>query len=94
MLAKKLPTKADKAWFAACHELGCAVCGKMTELETHHVTGAGMGLRSAHTDSFSLCHFHHRTGGYGHAVHAGTKEWEKRYGSQTEILERVRTELA
>lgn len=29
---------------------------------------------------------HHRTGGYGVAIHAGQKTWEKRYGTQRDLL--------
>jgi hypothetical protein len=30
---------------------------------------------------------HHRNGGYGIAYHAGRKEFEKRFGSEVELLE-------
>lgn len=32
---------------------------------------------------------HHQTGGYGIALHAGRAEWERRYGTQFELLEEI-----
>jgi hypothetical protein len=33
-----------------------------------------------------LCHWHHQNGGYGIALHAGKKEWQKRYGTEEELI--------
>jgi len=49
-----------------------------------------MGQRALHSQSIPLCHVHHRTGGYGVAIHAGQKEWEKRYGTELELLAQVK----
>ncbi|MBR2691808.1 MAG: DUF968 domain-containing protein [Aquamicrobium sp.] len=72
--------------------LGCIICGGPAEV--HHLTGAGMGLKAANDNVIPLCPPHHRTGGYGVAVHAGTKEWERRHGTQAELLEKVRSRLS
>jgi hypothetical protein len=37
-----------------------------------------------------LCPNHHQNGGYGVALHAGQREWEKRYGSEEALLEQVK----
>ena len=37
--------------------------------------------------------FHHRLGGYGFAVHAGRKEFERKFGTEHELLEQTRREL-
>lgn len=93
MGVKKAPTKADREWFAKIGSLGCVVCGAR-DVEVHHLTGAGMGLRASHQDSIPLCVRHHRTGGYGVAVHAGTKAFDAKYGTQRELLEKTRQLLA
>ena len=75
--------------------LGCIVCGGAAEI--HHPRGAafetGTGLKADDRDALPLCHRHHRTGGYGIAYHAGEKEWERRFGTQEELLAQVQAEL-
>ena len=84
-MVKKLPTKADKQRWDKLRRLGCIICRKPPEI--HHLTSAGMGLRSEHVKTIPLCFSCHRTGGHGVAIHAGTKTWEKKYGTQEELLE-------
>ena len=86
-----MTTVSEKRYMARVAELGCIICGGPAEL--HHPTGQGMWLRAKNTDVIPLCHPHHRTGGYGVAVHAGTKEWEKRYGTQWELVALVKEKL-
>lgn len=74
------PTAKDKRYFTKVVELGCCICQQ--EPEIHHETGAGLALKSSNEDVMPLCHRHHRTGGYGVAIHAGVKEWEKIHGTQ------------
>lgn len=75
-------------------DLGCVVCinehGESSPADLHHVNAHGMGLRSDDYSVIPLCPAHHRTGGYGVAVHAGKKTWEQNYGSEVELLEQVR----
>ena len=68
--------------------LGCIICGAPTEL--HHPSSGAMGKRSSHFDVIPLCPMHHRLGGYGVAVHAGKKSFEKRFGTEQELLEKTR----
>jgi len=91
MGVKKARTPAEKAYMDKVARLGCMICGKPPHL--HHVTGAGMGLKSSNYDVIPLCPYHHQQGGYGEAVHNGTKEFESRYGTQAEMLEKVRQML-
>ena len=90
-------TKNERAYLAKVAEMGCIVCSDMripdSPAECHHPTGAGWGRRSSHFECIPLCPPHHRTGGYGIALHAGTKEWEKLYGTQAELVKRVQKEL-
>lgn len=91
-LALNKPTKADKERFDLLHQIGCIVCS--AEPEIHHKTGAGMGRKASHQDTMSLCPYHHRLAPFGHAVHNGTKTFEKNYGTQDELIERCNKKIA
>ena len=85
----------DRLYLSKVAALGCQVCRNEgypdTPAEIHHPrSGQGMGQRALHSQSIPLCHVHHRTGGYGVAIHAGQKEWEKRYGTELELLAQVK----
>jgi hypothetical protein len=86
------PNAAERAHMAQVASLPCCVCGYWL-VEVHHLTGAGMALRASHYDTIPLCAQHHRTGGYGVAIHAGQRTWEKNFGMQRDLLERVQSEL-
>lgn len=86
------PSAAERAHMAKVAQLPCCVCGAWP-VEIHHLTGAGMALRASHYDTIPLCPMHHRTGGFGVAIHAGQKTWERRFGFQYDLLERVRAQL-
>lgn len=49
-----------------------------------------MALRASHFDAIPLCAMHHRTGGYGVAIHAGQKTWKAKFGKQHDLLDEVR----
>lgn len=93
------PTKAEQKIMDEIAELGCIVdveledewgiktkerCEQFAEL--HHPTGAGMGQRNPHVDVIPLCPKHHRTGGHGVALHAGQETWEKKFGTEAELI--------
>ena len=86
-MPKKKPTKADKQWYAKIVELGCIICG--CPCEVHHLTGAGMGMKSDNQNSIGLCPPHHRLGNFGECVHNGVKTFEKKYGTQQELLDKT-----
>ncbi|ECG8601162.1 DUF968 domain-containing protein [Salmonella enterica subsp. salamae] len=91
-------TKVDRIWLSRVAALGCIVCKNLgfgeTPAEIHHVrTGQGAGQRADHRKTIPLCHQHHRVGGHGVAIHAGKKTWEQKYGSETELLIQVVSEL-
>lgn len=81
----------------AVTSLGCIACRNhgygVTPLEftaIHHVRwGQGMAQRAAHYLVLPLCARHHQTGGYGVAFHAGQIEWERRYGTEQQLLIQV-----
>jgi len=79
-------------------DMGCCVCKKFyavtTPPEIHHLRmGVGMGQRSLSDRTIPLCPSHHRTGGYETAFHAGKKGFEKRFGTEEELLQWVNNEL-
>ena len=94
-MAKKKPaTKTEQAHMGRVASLGCIAClnlGHMdTPAEIHHTRcNAGGAQRSAHTRTLPLCPPHHRTGGFGVAIHAGQKTWEAKFGTETELLLQV-----
>lgn len=94
----KAKTAAESAYMGRVARMGCVVCRNLgygeTPCELHHPrTGAGGGQRSAHTDVIGLCPNHHRLGGYGVAYHAGPEEFERRYGTELELLAQTHREL-
>lgn len=90
----KNKTASDKRHLDKVAQIGCIVCMNMGHPDTpasiHHIrTGVGMGRRAPHTQTIPLCPFHHQTGGYGNAYHAGAKIWQDNYGTELELLEQV-----
>lgn len=79
-------TKDEKAWVAFLHDHGCAVCRSPADI--HHVS------RKSHLETISLCPRHHRLGENNKqfvSIHPWKREFERRYGNETEILERLRS---
>ena len=87
-----LPKARDYLGMVA--KLPCCVkdCGYWP-VEVHHRTGAGMALKAEDYETMPLCHRHHRTGGFGVAIHAGQKTWEKTYGRQDDFIKETRDEV-
>lgn len=85
--------KQEKKHLDMVASIGCIVCLNLghgfTECELHHLRhGAGIGQKSKSV--IPLCHVHHRTGGYGVAYHQGKKAFESNFGTELELLERVK----
>jgi len=94
-----VPTKAESKYMDKVAQLGCIACQKLgysdTPAEIHHVSkGLGKGQRASNFDVIPLCPFHHRAGGYGEAIHAGRKAWEKKFGDELELLAEVKSRVA
>ncbi len=94
----KAKTAAESDYMGRVARMGCIVCRNLgygeSPCELHHPrTGAGGGQRSAHTDVIGLCPNHHRLGGHGVAYHAGPEEFERRYGTELELMAQTRCEL-
>jgi Recombination enhancement, RecA-dependent nuclease len=87
--------KEEKEYYDKLSQLGCIVCINcgygFSAPHIHHIRhGAGMGQKSDWRDAIPLCPNHHQHGGYGVALHAGIKEFEKRYGTETELRDQVK----
>ncbi|TKI06394.1 Ref family recombination enhancement nuclease [Martelella alba] len=86
--------RAESLHMARVADMGCIVCKNVFNVhslaEIHHLrTGQGAGQRASNYQVIPLCPQHHRLGGYGVAIHAGQKEWERRYGTELELLAQV-----
>jgi len=91
-------SKAEREYYDKLSQLGCIVCINLgygfSTPHIHHIRhGAGMGQKSSWNDAIPLCPNHHQHGGYGIALHAGIKEFEKRYGTETELRNQVKALL-
>ena len=88
--------KREKEHLSKVASIGCIVClnqrNEGTPAEIHHIrSGQGISQRASNYESIPLCHAHHRTGGYGVAIHSGRKEFERLHGTEYELLEQVRS---
>ncbi len=84
---------ATRRRYDALTRIGCCVCrrefGIYTPPAIHHLRGhpwSGAGQRANDEHTIGLCSRHHQDGGYGVAYHAGPAEFERRYGTQAELL--------
>ena len=91
-VAKK-PTTAEKNHMNKVANMGCIVCVNdghgETPAEIHHIGNGATGMRATNYEVIPLCHTHHRTGGYGVAVHQGRVQWETNFGTEQELLEQI-----
>ena len=86
--------KDEREHLAKVASLGCVICG-LRQTEVHHLrSGMGMGQRSSHFRTIPLCHVHHRTGGFGVAIHGGTREFQRNFGTEEELLKKVLDKIA
>lgn len=88
-------SKIEKKHYDKLAQLGCIVCINLgygySLPHIHHIRhGAGLAQKSDWRNAIPLCPSHHLHGGYGIALHAGIKEFERKYGTETELLEKVK----
>lgn len=85
---------AERSHLSSVAAIGCIVCLNNgyhdTPAEIHHIGNGAMGKRATNYETIPLCHAHHRTGGYGVAVHSGRIEWESNFGGEQELLEQAK----
>jgi len=92
-------TKEERNHLQRVADLGCIVCRQQFDVfspaEVHHLrAGCGTGQRVSHYRTIPLCPPHHRTGGYGVAIHAGQKMWEEIYCTEESLLTQVENLLS
>lgn len=89
------PIKAEKEWLDRICQLGCIVCYNNGFIDSpagpHHLDGTMK--KECHFKTIPLCGYHHQTGGYGGAFHAGRVIWETKNGTQYELLRQVQVML-
>lgn len=87
----RAPTAEEKRHLSRAGEMPCIVCTLQhlgdTPAAIHHLDGKTKP--GAHFLVIPLCSLHHQNGGYGVALHAGKKEFERRYGTETYLLEQT-----
>ena len=90
----RAPTKAEREHMDRVVSLGCVACLNLgyydAPSEIHHIGNGTMGKRASNYEVIPLCPTHHRNGGYGVAVHAGRKAWERLHGTEQELLKQVK----
>ena len=91
-------TKAEKQHLGNVVDLGCIACRVLgyigTPSEIHHIRhGMGGGQRNDSYHAIPLCATHHRNGPHGTAFHAGRQAFEARFGTELELLEKVKSLL-
>ena len=93
LIVKKKATVKEKRHMNKVAGMGCIVCVNLdlgeTPAELHHISNGTMSKRASNYEVIPLCHTHHRTGGYGVAVHQGRVQWETNFGTEQELLEQT-----
>jgi hypothetical protein len=59
----------------------------------HHIRKLATSKKRKLAPCIPLCPMHHQFGGYGVALHAGEKEFERKFGSVMGMLEEVQNLL-
>lgn len=88
-------TKAERQHLDRVASLGCIACymdgNPGTPAEIHHLTGGGMGKKTASATAVGLCPPHHR--GTMHpavpSIHLDKRAFLDKYGSEWRLLEQV-----
>ncbi len=90
---KKRATAKERKHMDKVASMGCIVCVNLelgeTPAEIHHIGNGTAGMRATNYEVIPLCHIHHRTGGYGVAIHQGRVQWETNYGTEQQLLEQT-----
>ena len=89
------PNKQEKLWMDSISQVGCIVCKVhydcFTPAEVHHIDGKTKP--GAHLKTIGLCYRHHREGVNNEMYvsrHPFKAEFVKRYGTEMDLLEKVK----
>ena len=86
----KYRSKKVKEYMRSVAELGCICCGRTPELH-HPRFNVGLSQRGDDMHVIPLCPEHHRYGKI--SIHLGKKEFIKRFGTEKELVEKVKRML-
>jgi hypothetical protein len=82
-------TKEEREHMAAVGQLPCIICNAWPVSVHHALTGAGG--RKNHMKVLPLCYGHHQGKEGIHTI--GRKKWQEKYGTETELLKKVKEKL-
>lgn len=86
--------KSDREYLSKVASIGCIICYRAgypeTPAEIHHIrdVGLGLGVRNDNANTLPLCPLHHRGNEGIHGM--GRKAWERKFATQSELLEQVK----
>lgn len=88
----------DKKHLGKVALMKCVACEqekphRFTRLEVHHKTGCGLGKKASDLLTIPLCNFHHQSGGREFALHKGVEIWEKKFGTQQDLILQIHERL-
>jgi hypothetical protein len=83
--SSRTPTKAEQEHMDAVRALGCIICYGPASI--HHCD-TGQGGRKDHMKALPLCHWHHQGEEGIHTL--GRKRWSARFGTEQELMIKVR----
>jgi hypothetical protein len=92
----KPPTKLESEWMDRIANYGCIAC-KLDGIpdspaSVHHIVEGNRRL--GHLFTLPLCYTHHQGGGLiAPSVHQAKRTFQKRYGTERELLARLQVEL-
>ena len=86
----KYKTKSEQDYMSRVADLGCICCGQPAELH-HPRRHTGLGLRSSNYDVIPLCPNHHRLGKV--SIHLGKAQFERTFGTEKDLLKKVKKGL-
>ena len=91
-----MKTKKELEHLKKVASLDCIICGN-PQVQVHHIRNRGKGLgnvgignRSSHYETIPLCYNHH-LGAF--SIHNNKVMFEKRYGTEEELLKKTREKL-
>ena len=88
----RTPTKAEREWMAWIASLGCIACKKDgiedSPASVHHIVKGNRRL--GHLFTLPLCYAHHQGIGCVPSVHQAKRSFERRYGTELELLAELR----
>lgn len=88
----------DEGHLDRVRALGCVVCfnlgrGWVPACAHHLRTGYGEGQKAPDHEAIPLCAWHHQNGPIGEGFHNGTRTWQRRFGTELELLAQTNEQL-